>query len=97
MPAPSPEQTVRQGADMIRRLVEMGADPLGLADSTIQGEPVIVIREPGHALTRLFQARRLLAVERSAGVEELWVGILDDCYILWTALAVRGRPDTPVH
>ena len=80
------EQTVRRGADMIRRLTDWGADPLGLAGSTPAGEPIIAIRQR--------VARTELAESGSVGATKPRIpqGSMRAtcCFITWTALAVRA-------
>jgi len=85
MPTPSIDQIVRKGADTISRLVEIGADPLGLSGSTGKGEPLIAIRPPGQSLCESLRGQRMWKVELEGQLlEEGFVAYWEGCFIFWT-------------
>ena len=85
MPAPSLSQIVSHGAAVIRGLVEIGADPLGLAGATDSGEPVIAIAAPPPDIARTLRPDRLWKVELAGRVvEEVFIARWRGCYVRWT-------------
>jgi len=92
MPTPSIDQIVRKGADTISRLVEIGADPLGLSGSSAVGEPIIAIRPPAAEVAGRLAGKLLWKQEQRGNpvVEAGYVAYLDGCFITWTVVYVRA-------